>query len=309
VPRVHRRYDSDLPRPFASRSRILDVSIGVVEDLHSAGRRERGPQEFCRDFQICLPYRGLFVWHVGKDEVVGDPNQIVFVRGGEPYRMSGPSDAGYAELIITPDVGILSELARVNRQPLFDHPLFSRRALRAGPRMQAFRSRLLHSATARSPTERLDAEEMLLAVLRAAFQHDAGHLKRPSAATARLLRRTKAVLEARFTERLLLMDIARAVEASPAYLTDLFTRTEGVSLHQYLMQLRLSRALLELPRATDLTTLALELGFSSHSHFTLAFRRAFGCTPSDFRERTRREVGQSLFVGGRSAALPNSARR
>ena len=36
------------------------------------------------------------------------------------------------------------------------------------------------------------------------------------------------------------------------------------------------------------TVLALDLGFSSHSHFTAAFRRMFQCTPSEFRESTRR---------------------
>jgi AraC-like DNA-binding protein len=52
-------------------------------------------------------------------------------------------------------------------------------------------------------------------------------------------------------------------------------------------QLRLARALVELPYSTDITSLALDLGFSSHSHFTLAFRSAFGCTPSEFRRITR----------------------
>jgi AraC-like DNA-binding protein len=31
--------------------------------------------------------------------------------------------------------------------------------------------------------------------------------------------------------------------------------------------------------ATNLTKLALELGFVSHSHFTAAFRRFYGVTP------------------------------
>jgi AraC-like DNA-binding protein len=62
---------------------------------------------------------------------------------------------------------------------------------------------------------------------------------------------------------------------------------EGVPLHGYLTQLRLARALVELPHASDLTTLALDLGFSSHSHFTAVFRAAFGCTPSQFRETAR----------------------
>jgi AraC family transcriptional regulator len=95
-------------------------------------------------------------------------------------------------------------------------------------------------------------------------------------------------LDAHFTERVLLSDVADAVGASPAYLTDVFRRCEGISLHRYVTQLRLARSLVELPHTADLTTLALELAFSSHSHFTFAFRRAFGCTPSEYRRRTGR---------------------
>src|SRR5438093_13458396 len=105
-----------------------------------------------------------------------------------------------------------------------------------------------------------------------------------------MIRRTKEFLDARFTERLHLTEVADAVGASPAYLTDVFRRFEGISLHRYLTQLRLARALVELPHAEDITTLALDLGFSSHSHFTLAFRRAFRCTPSQFRGAPRRRI-------------------
>jgi AraC-like DNA-binding protein len=35
----------------------------------------------------------------------------------------------------------------------------------------------------------------------------------------------------------------------------------------------------------DLTMLALDLGFSSHAHFTEAFRTEFACTPSAFRRQ------------------------
>ena len=95
------------------------------------------------------------------------------------------------------------------------------------------------------------------------------------------------MLHDRLMDRLRLPDISRAAGVSPAYLTDLFTRTEGIPLHQYLTHLRLGRALLELPHTNDLTSLALDLGFSSHSHFTFMFRRAFGCTSSQFRDGTR----------------------
>jgi AraC family transcriptional regulator len=56
-----------------------------------------------------------------------------------------------------------------------------------------------------------------------------------------------------------------------------------VPLYRYQMRLRLNRALVELPHCNDITGLALELGFSSHSHFTAVFGKAFGLTPSDYR--------------------------
>jgi AraC family transcriptional regulator len=108
-----------------------------------------------------------------------------------------------------------------------------------------------------------------------------------SSRTLDVIRHTKRFLEAHQADRILLRDIARAVGLSPAYLTDIFRRCEGLPLHRYLTRLRLERARQELWHADDLTALALEVGFSSHSHFTAAFRKLFGCTPSQYRERMR----------------------
>ena len=95
----------------------------------------------------------------------------------------------------------------------------------------------------------------------------------PARSTRRLLVRTKAYLEAQLAEPIRLADVSGAVGASPAYLTSVFRQVEGVPLHRYLTQLRLARALVELPHADDLTALAFDVGFSSHSHFSATFRR------------------------------------
>src|SRR5262245_18184140 len=107
-----------------SRTRVLEVAVGLDEDLRTLfSSTEKSLESFCSDFQICLPYAGFFVWHVGHDDVVGDPNQIVFVRGGEAFRMSSPCKSGYAELVVTPEIDVLSEIAHDNGGPLFKHPL------------------------------------------------------------------------------------------------------------------------------------------------------------------------------------------
>jgi len=69
------------------------------------------------------------------------------------------------------------------------------------------------------------------------------------------------------------------------HLARMFRSRTGFSLHAYRNQLRL-RAALERLRdpGVDLIDIALDLGFSSHSHFTETFRRSFGKTPSAVRD-------------------------
>ena len=71
----------------------------------------------------------------------------------------------------------------------------------------------------------------------------------PSRATRRLIGRTKEFVEEKLSDPIRLSDVASSVGASPAYLTDVFRRFEGLPLHRYVLQARLARALVELPHA------------------------------------------------------------
>jgi AraC-like DNA-binding protein len=84
-----------------------------------------------------------------------------------------------------------------------------------------------------------------------------------------------------------LMEISQAVGLSPSHLAAIFKRTERTTIHQYLVNLRLRRAASLLAECDDLTTLALNLGFASQSHFSNSFRRWAGCTPGKYRARMR----------------------
>lgn len=270
------------------RTRLLETRLARVEDVRSdvpAGAV--GTEAFSPRFQVALPYRGLFLWDVGRQEVVGDPNQALFVAGGEAFRMRHPLPGGYAELIVTPDEPLLEELGPEQRLRL--HPLFRRRSRRIDPGLQILRARLLAWAPGDGELERLAAEELVVRLLRLALHSEAPRPV-PARRTQRLVDRAKTFLAAELGRSIGLDDIARAVGASPGYLTQLFRSVEGIPLHAYLTQLRLARALDELPHAEDLTELALELGFSSHSHFSARFRRAFGVTPSRFRRSCRRRL-------------------
>jgi AraC family transcriptional regulator len=279
--------------------RLLDTPLALVENLLCRDpRSRRSPEAFSPDFQVCMPYCGLFIWHAGGDDVVGDANQVLFVSGGESYHLTHPVDGIYAELIITPDPETLAEIAHASESRLPSHPLFRRRSRLADPALQCMRARYLHRA-ANGVSDETEREELVLTLLRLALQSSSDGCTATSR-TRRLIARTKEFLEAHLCGPVRLADVSRAVGASPAYLTDVFRRVEGLPLHRYLVQLRLARALVELPHADDLTTLAFNLGFSSHSHFTAVFGRAFGCTPSEFRQSTRRPLRSRRFECGRA---------
>jgi AraC-like DNA-binding protein len=75
---------------------------------------------------------------------------------------------------------------------------------------------------------------------------------------------------------------------SSFHLLRVFRRETGLTPHQYALQLRLRRTLLELedspPRLAELATGA---GFSSHAHFSSAFRAAWGLTPQQYAGNRR----------------------
>jgi AraC family transcriptional regulator len=103
-----------------------------------------------------------------------------------------------------------------------------------------------------------------------------------------LVAATKRRIAARPEERLSLEELSRAVGVTAPHLTSVFRAVEGVPLYQYLLRARLERAmamLLPHERPEDLSEIALQVGFSSHSHFTAAFRRMFGCAPGIVRSR------------------------
>ena len=104
--------------PSAARTRLLDAPSVLVEDVRSGGGPpERRSEGHTAAYQIAFPYRGLLVWHVGHDDVVGDANQVLFVAGGEDYQLSEPLPGGYAELIFTPALDTLAEIAHTSEFP------------------------------------------------------------------------------------------------------------------------------------------------------------------------------------------------
>ena len=267
-----------MPAPLRVARRTLVATAAIRADwVHYGGlTREVTAESYEPETQILLTLGGAFFYHVGRARRFVDANRVAFVQAGQTSADSHPTGGDVSYLVLTPGPELVGErrLAVTAPAPVALQVAAARWAavLRDGPAV-----------------EPLVAEEAAIRLASAALAgaQPAGEAEpaTPSAA-ARLAERAKALF-APSGRPIGLASLARQLAVSPAYLSDAFRRAEGVPLVRYQLRLRLVRALAALPYTEDLTALALELGFSSHSHFTTAFRTTLGMTPSQYRRQVR----------------------
>ena len=132
--------------------------------------------------------------------------------------------------------------------------------------------------------------QLIADVLVAAYEHAGTKPRRRRSTSRDHAERTeaaKAYIAKHAGENISLAEIAAAANASPFNFARMFQQQTGMPAHRYLTRLRLRTSLERIAEPdADLTTIAMDLGFSSHSHFTDVFRREFGSTPSEIRENT-----------------------
>jgi AraC family transcriptional regulator len=265
-------------RPLNVITSLHRTSVASIEELTCAAPvQSEGEPGLTDRFHIVLPLTGSFQYNEGNSVYYSGVNQVLLVPAGREYRISHPIE-GDRSLVIFPRSGMAESKTMLATSRAGDTQM---RVAFSGLRLAAFE--LISAA-------RAGAEPLVLDELAIEFYQilvDADRIDAPSSHIGRgsTLAKAKELLHARFRESLSLADVAEAAGVTAVYLTQLFKRSTGMALHQYLMELRLNEALHALPDTSDLTALALDLGFSSHSHFTSVFRSRFKITPSQLRNR------------------------
>lgn len=96
------------------------------------------------------------------------------------------------------------------------------------------------------------------------------------------------LLHDRFNDALTLREIAATLDVHPVHLARAFKRRFGATIGAYVRQLRVDYVRDRLASDTALADLAMEAGFADQSHLTRVFKQLTGCTPSQYRDSTRR---------------------
>ena len=266
---------------------LLSTESLTLRNVHCAGGcRHRSAEECTSATQLVFPYRGLYLRHLGSDQAVADANHVLFFNAQESYQVSHPLDGGDACLSLNLDESLLAEIAPKTLLHVKDDVAFRAQAQRIDARAQALVALLRHSL-ANGAIEPLEAEALVLTLIARSL---GPRTSRPPASTharRRLADRVKVLLASDLSRRWTLAEIGKQIGSSPVYLTQVFRQVEGMPLYRYQLQLRLARALDAIGQYEDLSALAAELGFSSHSHFANAFRQAYGRSPTDFRRSSQ----------------------
>ena len=282
-------------------SHVSEV-VTVTDVRCRPGHACRGAEEASPTNDIVFPRSGCFVRHVRGRQTVADANSVLFFRKREPYRVSHPVTGGddCTCLSFAPDV--LADAFGTFRPSVADHPDDPFRAKRALSSTETFvtlhklRRTIRRLRSAGNGWSSLVVDEAAMHLLETVARVGEPPNKRSNgparASTTRahreLAENACVALSESYYNPLTLPSIARRVHSSPFHLARVFRRSTGLSLHQYVTRLRLRTALERLCNGEpDLTTLALSVGFASHSHFSDAFRRQFKVTPSAFRRSLR----------------------
>jgi AraC family transcriptional regulator len=138
---------------------------------------------------------------------------------------------------------------------------------------------------------RLFAEGLSLALLaRLRGFYGTAKATRPASVNRRLstrqLHEAIGFIDANLGADLSLASLARQVSMSPSTFAKLFKASVGATTHSFVLSRRVLRAEILLNGDASLSEIALSVGFASQSHFTEAFRRRTGRTPSRARRQT-----------------------
>ncbi len=254
------------------------------------------PREASAPFSALLLVRhGMFVKTVRGRPLVADPNTAHFFNRGDEYIIASPGPDGdkITEIEIAPS--LLAEIAEANNPQVVD-PVslpFEQTHVMLDSAASFLQHYIWRIARKQIAIDALALEEASLLIVSHLLKKSLGCLKRdkknrPATAKAHrdLAHHTKLILSTQCCEHLTLDTIARRVNSSPYHLSRVFRNETGIPMHRYLNRLRLRSSLDGLAsNDVDLAGYSLDLGFASQSHFTTAFGREFGISPSQCRSK------------------------
>jgi AraC family transcriptional regulator len=232
---------------------------------------------------VVLPVSGLFSKHDAPGRyVIGTPSHAVLFTANAPYRIGYPAAIGDRALTLRFGEDLAAEQ---HSQCGSGNGLAAYGLLSADAMMLR---NLLWAQLQRSTVDAFESEALGLDLLGMSLESmRPGIPLLPRSALVRrrhAVERVKEAVGAVPADKWSIARLAKVANLSPFHLCHVFREAVGTSIYDYVLHERLAHSLdAVLDGGEDLTGIALDAGFASHSHFTARFRRFFGVTPTVLR--------------------------
>jgi AraC-like DNA-binding protein len=282
---------TEAPRTGPFHTTLLDTGAAQIGAFRCHPEHpafaDSGPARSCC---FVFPRTAVAIQHEHERAFVANPNVVTFYNRGQEYRRGVISPDGDRCDWFALDPEIVRDMSRTFDPSVDDRPerpfQFTRGV--SDERTYLMQRRLFESVSGHREIDPLAVEERVIELLDRVMRSTYGHRGTARLPDPAAIAHAEWLLSANWDRPLRLRDIARDAGLSMYHLCRTFREATGRTLHQYRAGLRLRRSM-EAVRESNrgLVEVALDAGFSSHSHFSSAFRQAFGETPSQFRGRAR----------------------
>jgi len=212
---------------------------------------------------------------------VAPRGSIVVINPGEMHTGEAATEQGWTYRMLYPDVSLLqraaSEVAGKQRDipffpsPVVDDPMLATQLLQ------------LHATLESSPFALERDSRFLWVLAQLIVRHADAHPHtslRPLRGQHIWVQQVRAYLEDHYAENVSLEQLASFVNVSPFHLLRVFRDVVGLPPHNYLTQLRVTRARQLLHASLRPAEVALAVGFTDQSHLTKHFKSLVGVTPA-----------------------------
>lgn len=103
--------------------------------------------------------------------------------------------------------------------------------------------------------------------------------------TPDMIKEIKVFIEENSGEEISRNDLAAKVFLHPDYLSRIFKEQMGMSLSDFIIQVRIDKAKVLLQKTDDrISDISAKVGYPNTAYFTKLFKRATGMTPKEFRK-------------------------
>lgn len=282
-----------------SKANFLPVIVKNLERVHDTSWSMEPNRH--DNFEMVYIKKGLSVFEINGEPVQVGPNDIIIIKPGQYHKFIVRSESG-CEFIVLNFKFVSRSKDEFSQVSLHDFLNFVKNretgayiTLKVSQKNEIIT--LLNRILKERENSEIESEFLsnllvleLFALLSRALKTEWEHSIRDKSTKLReLILISVSYIKNNFERDISLEDIARYVFLSPGYFIRAFKEQTGTSPINYLLKIRVGRAMELLANTDDrIIDIALAVGFSSQQRFNEIFKKHTGMTPTQYRKTVKK---------------------